>query len=120
VALQTVPLIVAGVFVSMLVARWLPVSGLGSERAQLTAVLVVAAVALPLALPTFFEIPLALLLLAAGMPAGAAVALMVAGPATNLPSLFTVARSAGWRVSALVGLSVWALSVAAGLVVNFL
>ncbi|HEY0170184.1 MAG TPA: permease, partial [Pyrinomonadaceae bacterium] len=103
VALQTVPLIVAGVFASMLIARWLPVSGLGSSTAQATAVLVVAAVAVPLALPTFFEIPLALLLLAAGMPAGAAVALLVAGPATNLPSLFTVGRSAGWKVSALVG-----------------
>jgi uncharacterized membrane protein YraQ (UPF0718 family) len=120
VAVQTVPLIVAGVFLSMLVARWLPLSGLGSTTAQVTAVLVVAAVAVPLALPTFFEIPLALLLLAAGMPAGAAVALLVAGPATNLPSLFTVGRLTGWKVPALVGVSIWALAVAAGLVVNYL
>jgi uncharacterized membrane protein YraQ (UPF0718 family) len=119
VALQTVPLIVAGVFVSMLIARWLPTSGLGSTTAQVTAVLVVAAVAVPLALPTFFEIPLALLLLAAGMPAGAAVALLVAGPATNLPSLLTVGRATGWRVPLTVGLSIWALAVAAGLVVNY-
>ena len=120
VALQTVPLIVLGVFASMLIARWLPVSGLGTSTAQATAVLVVAAVAVPLALPTFFEIPLALLLLAAGMPAGAAVALLVAGPATNLPSLFTVARSTGWRAPALVGLTVWALASAAGLLVNYI
>ena len=120
VALQTVPLIVAGVFVSMLVARWLPVGGLGSANAQALAVVVVALVAVPLAMPTFFEIPLALLLLAAGMPAGAAVALLVAGPATNLPSLFTVARSTNWRVSALVGASVWALAATAGLLTNFL
>ncbi|HWW75717.1 MAG TPA: permease [Pyrinomonadaceae bacterium] len=119
VALQTVPLIVAGVFVSMLVARWLPVGGLGSTNAQALAVVVVALVAVPLAMPTFFEIPLALLLLAAGMPAGAAVALLVAGPATNLPSLFTVARSTGWRVPALVGASVWAIAAAAGLLVNY-
>jgi hypothetical protein len=71
-------------------------------------------------MPTFFEIPLALLLLAAGMPAGAAVALLVAGPATNLPSLFTVARSTGWRAPALVGLTVWALASAAGLLVNYI
>ncbi|HJQ30789.1 MAG TPA: permease [Pyrinomonadaceae bacterium] len=119
VALQTVPLIVAGVFVSMLVARWLPVGGLGSTNAQALAVVLVALVAVPLAMPTFFEIPLALLLLAAGMPAGAAVALLVAGPATNLPSLFTVARSTGWRVPALVGASVWAIAAAAGLLVNY-
>lgn len=123
VAAQTVPLIVAGVLVSMLVARWLPVGGLGTTDAQalaVLAVLVVALVALPLALPTFFEIPLAFLMLAAGMPAGAAVALMVAGPATNLPSLFTVARSTGWRAPAVVGASVWAIAAAAGLLVTYL
>ncbi|MBV8858468.1 MAG: permease [Acidobacteria bacterium] len=120
VAVQTVPLIVAGVFLSMLVARWLPVGWSGSGPAQVLAVLVVAAVAVLLALPTFFEIPLAFLLLGAGMPAGAAVALLVAGPATNLPSLLTVGRSTGWRVPLLVGVSVWTLATAAGLCANLL
>ncbi|HEX8337941.1 MAG TPA: permease [Pyrinomonadaceae bacterium] len=119
VAVQTVPLIVAGVFLSMLIARWLPVGWSGSGSAQVLAVLIVAAVAVPLALPTFFEIPLAFLLLGAGMPAGAAVALLVAGPATNLPSLLTVGRSTDWRVSLLVGTSVWALAAAAGLLAAF-
>jgi uncharacterized membrane protein YraQ (UPF0718 family) len=120
VALQTVPLIVAGVFLSMLLARWLPVGWSGSGSAQVLAVLVVAAAAVPLALPTFFEIPLAFLLLGAGMPEGAAVALLVAGPATNLPSLLTIGRSTGWKVTLLVGGAVWALSAAAGLFVNLL
>jgi uncharacterized membrane protein YraQ (UPF0718 family) len=119
VAVQTVPLIVAGVFLSMLIVRWLPVGWSGSGPAQVLAVLVVAAVAVLLALPTFFEIPLAFLLLGAGMPAGAAVALLVAGPATNLPSLLTVGRSTGWKVPLLVGVSVWALAAAAGLCANF-
>jgi uncharacterized membrane protein YraQ (UPF0718 family) len=120
VAVQTVPLIIAGVFVSMLLARWLPVGWSGSGPAQVLAVLVVAAVAVPLALPTFFEIPLAFLLVGAGMPEGAAVALLVAGPATNLPSLLTVGRSTDWRVCALVGAAVWATAAAAGLLVNYL
>jgi uncharacterized protein len=119
VALQTVPLIVLGVFVSMMLARWLPVSWSGSSAAQVLAVLVVATVGVLLALPTFFEIPLALLLLAAGMPAGAAVALLVAGPSTNLPSLLTVGRSTNWRVPVLVALTVWAMAVTAGLLANF-
>jgi uncharacterized membrane protein YraQ (UPF0718 family) len=119
VAVQTIPLIVAGVFLSMLVVRWLPVGWSGSGPAQVLAVLVVAAVAVPLALPTFFEIPLAFLLLGAGMPAGAAVALLVAGPATNLPSLLTVGRSTDWRISVLVGAAVWAIASAAGLLANF-
>ncbi len=120
VAVQTVPLIVAGVFVSMLVARWLPVGWSYSGAAQVLAVLVVAAVAVLLALPTFFEIPLAFLLLGAGMPAGAALALLVAGPATNLPSLLTVGRATGWKVPVLVGVTVWLIASAAGLFANFI
>jgi uncharacterized membrane protein YraQ (UPF0718 family) len=65
-------------------------------------------------MPTFFELPLALIVLAAGMPTGAAVAVLIAGPATNLPSLFTVARSTGWKVPALVAAAVWGLAVIGG------
>ncbi|MDQ3746125.1 MAG: permease [Acidobacteriota bacterium] len=115
VALQTLPLIVGGVMISMVVARWLPTGGLGSRAEDVLAIVIVALIAVPLAMPTFFEIPLAVILLAAGMPAGAAIAVLVAGPATNLPSLFTVARSAGWKVSTLVASSVWVLAVLGGL-----
>jgi uncharacterized protein len=120
IALQTVPLIFAGVTASMLLARWLPVASQGSTTASVLAILIVALVAVPLAMPTFFEMPLALLILAAGMPAGAAVALLIAGPATNLPSLLTVGRVAGWRAPVLVGAATFALAVAGGLVANYL
>lgn len=114
VALQTLPLILGGVVISMLVARLLPASGLGSEMAGVIAIMLVALIAVPLAMPTFFEIPLALLVVTAGMPLGAGVAILIAGPATNLPSLFTVARSTGWKVPALVAASVWMLAVLGG------
>jgi uncharacterized membrane protein YraQ (UPF0718 family) len=119
VALQTLPLILGGVVISMLVARLLPASGLGSQTAGVVAVMLTALIAVPLSMPTFFEIPLALLVLAAGMPVGAAVAVLIAGPATNLPSLFTVARSTGWKVPALVAASIWSLAVLGGLLANF-
>ena len=115
VAVRTLPLIAGGVIVSMLLALWLPTSGLGPSTAGVVAVLVVALIAVPLAMPTFFELPLALLVVSAGMPPGAGLALMIAGPATNLPSLLTVARTAGWRAAALVAVSVWSLAAAAGL-----
>jgi uncharacterized protein len=118
VALQTLPLILGGAVVSMLAARWLLASGAGSRAAGVTAVMVVALIAVPVAMPTFFELPLALLVIAAGLPAGAAVAVLIAGPATNLPSLFTVARSTGWKVPALVAAAVWALAVTGGLLVS--
>jgi uncharacterized membrane protein YraQ (UPF0718 family) len=71
-----------------------------------------------LAMPTFFEIPLALLLLSAGAPTGAAVAIMIAGPAINLPSLFTVARSTNWKVAGAVALSIFLLAALAGVLVT--
>ena len=118
VAVQTLPLILGGVVISMLIARWLPVSGPGFLTAGVTAIIVMALIAVPLAMPTFFEIPLALIVVAAGMPTGAAVAVLIAGPATNLPSLFTVARSTGWKVPALVAAAVWGLAVIGGLLVS--
>src|SRR5262249_24090474 len=111
---------VVGVLVSMTIASWLPVSSFASASGQVVAITAVSLIAIPLALPTFFEIPLALILLSAGAPPGAAVALMVAGPAVNLPSLFTIARSTNWRVAGSLALAVFVLSVAAGILVTLL
>ena len=119
VAIRTLPLIAVGVLVSMAIALWFPFSSLASTGGQLVVIIIVALIALPLALPTFFEIPLALILLAAGAPAGAAVALMIAGPAVNLPSLFTIARSTNWKVAAWLAFAVFILAVAGGVLVGF-
>jgi uncharacterized membrane protein YraQ (UPF0718 family) len=120
VAIRTLPLIVAGVLISMAIALWLPVGALASSGGQLVATIIVGLIALPLAMPTFFEIPLALLLLSAGAPAGAAVALMIAGPAINLPSLFTIARSTNWKIAGAVALSIFVFAVLAGTFVTLL
>ena len=117
-AVRTLPLIAVGVLISMAVALWLPVGALASTGGQTVAIIVVALIAIPLAMPTFFEIPLALILLSAGAPAGAAVAMMIAGPAVNLPSLFTIARSTNWKVAASVALTIFALAVAGGILVS--
>jgi uncharacterized membrane protein YraQ (UPF0718 family) len=104
----------------MLIAQMLPVRTFDSGVAKFLAIVVVAAIAVPLALPTFFEIPLALILLGSGAPAGAAVALLIAGPSVNLPSLLTITRSTNWKVAVLVAASVWILAVAGGVFVSFL
>jgi uncharacterized protein len=118
VAIRTVPLIMIGVLISMAIATWLPVGALASSGGRIVAIIAVAVIALPLAMPTFFEIPLALLLLAAGAPAGAAVAMIIAGPAVNLPSLFTIARSTNWKVAGSVAFAILVLAVAGGLAVS--
>ncbi len=120
VAVRTVPLIAVGVLVSMAIALWLPLGSLASSSGQIVAIILVALIAVPLAMPTFFEIPLALILLSAGAPAGAAVAMLIAGPAVNLPSLFTIARSTNWKVAGSVALAVLVLSVAGGLLASLI
>jgi len=104
----------------MIIAQILPVPTLDSSVAKFAVIGVVATFAVGLALPTFFEIPLALILLGSGMPAGAAVALLIAGPSMNLPSLLTIMRATNWKIAALVGASIWILAVAAGVLVSFL
>src|SRR5256886_6233839 len=120
VSVRLLPVIVIGVLASMIIAQMIPVRTFDSTAARFLAIAVVAAVAVPLALPTFFEIPLALILLGSGAPAGAAVALLIAGPSVNLPSLLTIMRSTNWKVAALVAASIWTLAVASGIFVSFL
>ena len=120
VSMRLVPVIVIGVLASMIIAQMIPVRTFDSPAAKFLAIIVVAAIAVPLALPTFFEIPLALILLGSGAPIGAAVALLIAGPSVNLPSLLTITRSTNWKVAALVASSIWTLAVAAGFLVSFL
>jgi uncharacterized membrane protein YraQ (UPF0718 family) len=78
----------------------------------------IALLTVPIALPTFFEIPLALALLGMGAPLGAAVAVLFAGPVINMPSLLTVARQTSWKVAVAVGVSVWAIAVTGGMIVG--
>jgi uncharacterized membrane protein YraQ (UPF0718 family) len=119
VSVRLLPVIVIGVLASMIIAQMIPVRTFDSTAARLLAIAVVAAVAVPLALPTFFEIPLALILLGSGAPAGAAVALLIAGPSVNLPSLLTIMRSTNWKVAAMVAVSIWTLAVVSGTIVSF-
>jgi len=102
----------------MLIVQWLPARVFASPGAGFAAIFVTATVAVPLALPTFLEIPLALGLLAAGFPSGAAVALLFAGPAVNLPSLLSIARISGWKVAGSVATMVWLFAVCGGYLIN--
>lgn len=109
----TLPLIVAGVAISGFV---LPHATSLGAMGGAAAVTLVALVGVCVALPTFFEIPLALVLLQVGAPPGAAVALLVAGPIVNLPSLLVLARETNVRVAAAVAASVFVVAAMTGLV----
>ncbi len=113
--LVTVPLIVAGVLTSALL---LPYVGRASAAGTFVAIALVAFVGVLVALPTFFEIPMALVLLQMGAPPGAAVAILVAGPIVNLPSLLVLGRETRPRLAAALGLGVWAIATIAGVLVS--
>ena len=116
ILLRTIPVIVLGVLGSMFLNAYAPDLLRGSSSAFI--VIATASLALILALPTFFEIPLALGLLAAGAPPGAVVVLLFAGPAVNLPSLLNLAKSTTWKIAASVAVLIWVIAVAGGLLLN--
>lgn len=118
VTVRAVPVILLGIATAMLLADRVPIDGDPSAPARVWAIAATAAVAVPIALPTFFEIPLALALLAAGAPAGAVAALLFAGPAVNLASLLTVGHEAGWKAVLVVGAMVWLIAVLGGLAIT--
>lgn len=119
VAVRTVPLIIVGVLISMVVAFLLPSGVFTSGWGKIASIIIVALIAVPLALPTFFEIPLALILISAGAPPAAAVPLLIAGPAVNLPSLLTIARASSWKVAVSVAITILLLAIAGGLFASF-
>jgi uncharacterized membrane protein YraQ (UPF0718 family) len=118
VTARTLPLIVVGVLLSSVLLGAIGPQALSSAGGRVATIAIVALVAVPLALPTFFESPLAIALVGAGAPAGAAAALLFAGPAINLPSLFTVARATSWRAAAGVAFAMWLVAFGGGLLVG--
>ena len=118
VLFRTMPVLLIGVICSMLLIEYVPADLLASNHFRSFAVIVVASIAVPIALPTFFEIPLALGIIAAGGPMGAAAALLFAGPVINLPSLFALASLTDWKIAATLAAVIWAVAVSGGLILN--
>jgi uncharacterized membrane protein YraQ (UPF0718 family) len=44
--------------------------------------------------------------------------MLFAGPIINLPSLFSVARAAGWKPAVAIAALVWVLAISAGLLIG--
>jgi uncharacterized membrane protein YraQ (UPF0718 family) len=115
VALRVVPLIFAGVAASMWLVQRMPMDIMASGSGRIAAIALTSLIAVPIALPTFFEIPLALSLMSAGAPAGVAAAVLFAGPAINLPSLLAIGRATSWRLAGLAALAIGLLACVGGL-----
>ena len=117
VSLRTVPLILVGIWASMWIMSRLPLTS-AVAGGRVVSIVIIALFAVLLTLPSLFEIPLALSVLAAGGPAGAAAALLFAGPAINLPSLLVIGRYSSWKVAATLALLVWAIAAVGGVLLG--
>ena len=92
--------LVFGVVASAAIQTWLPPGFLGSALggAGVLASLAVLAVALPLYVCATASVPIAAALVAGGMPVGAALIFLMAGPATNVATMGAILRGFGKRI----------------------
>ncbi len=109
--------IVLGVLVSALITVLVPAGYLaGVDWARgMAAMLAMLVIALPLYVCTTGSVPIAAALIAAGLPPGAALVFLMAGPATNVATLGAVYRALGKRVLAVYLGTVAVLSILLGL-----
>jgi len=91
--------IVIGVLLSAVIATWLPTAGLAalSSYGGLPAMLAALVISLPLYVCATASVPIAASLVNAGLPAGAALVFLMAGPATNVATIGAVYRALGRR-----------------------
>lgn len=121
VSLRLVPaMFLAGFIVGgvLLFAQPQSLSRFGAEG--ITIVLAAAAVGTLLQLPTLFEIPLVLGVIALGLGVGPATALLLAAPSSGIVTFVLLRRDLGWRIPGLLLLGTFALASLAGLIVNLL
>ncbi len=115
VSLRTVPLILIGVPIAILIFTYLQqIHSFGvANSAGMLSLFLCAVLLLPM--PTLFEIPLAYSLLLSGAPSGLVAAVLFVGPTVNLPSLLVVARAAGIKASLSFALLTGGLATATAL-----
>lgn len=109
--------LVIGVVVSALITWLLPASQLSwlDTATGLTAMLLALLVSLPLYVCATASVPIAAALVASGLPTGAAMVFLMAGPATNLATVGAVYRTFGMRSTSLYLATMIGGSIAAGL-----
>ena len=103
--------LVFGVFVSAAITTWLPTEGLTqlATWGPVVAMLVMLVISLPLYVCATASVPIAASLVAGGMPTGAALVFLMAGPATNVATIGTIQRAFGTRI-----LSIYLGTIVAG------
>ncbi len=109
--------VIVGIVVSAAITSFVPensFAALGLTH-PLWAALAVLALSIPLYVCATASVPIAAALVAAGMPAGAALVFLMAGPATNVATIGAVWRSFGARATGIYLATVVLFSISLGL-----
>jgi uncharacterized membrane protein YraQ (UPF0718 family)/copper chaperone CopZ len=95
--------LVVGIVASAAISAWVPENALANQAwaTGWLGLLVVLVIAVPLYVCSTSSIPLAAALIHAGLPPGAALVFLMAGPATNVATLGAVYRAFGGRTLAI-------------------
>ncbi len=92
--------LVFGVVVSAAIGTWVPTEGLTqlADWGPVVAMLIMLVISLPLYVCATASVPIAAALVAGGMPSGAALVFLMAGPATNVATIGAIHRAFGARI----------------------
>jgi hypothetical protein len=95
--------LVVGVLISAALTTWLPTDPLAglAQYGTLAAMGAALGVSLPLYVCATASAPIAAALAHAGLPLGAVLVFLMAGPATNAATILAVRRGLGWRALAI-------------------
>lgn len=117
-AVTLLPIYVATVLLLGFARAWLfPVGGLAHWGGGPPIIAGLALAGMLFSIPTAGEAPIVQALLAAGLAAGPAAALLLTLPMVSLPSLLMLRTALPGRALAVVGAGVWALGLIGGLLV---
>ena len=120
VSINSLPAIVLGIILSAWLITSAPVGAFADTLSGPSLMIVVTLVALLIAIPTFAEIPIGLAMLQLGVPHGVIVAVLIAAPIINLPSLLGLAKLASPKVSFATAVVVFIGATMSGLALDFL
>ncbi len=114
--------LVIGILASAAISTWVPAGSLStfSTLGTIGLFIAVLAVSVPLYVCATASVPIAAALVASGMPTGAALVFLMAGPATNVATIGAIYRGLGKRSLAVYLATIIGGSVAFGLAFDFL
>ncbi len=109
--------LIVGIILAAIISTALPENKLSefSWTAGITGMLLMLMISLPMYICATSSVPLAASLVAAGMPAGSALVLLMAGPATNIATIGAIAGAFGKKVTIIYVATVAIMSVLLGM-----